>query len=127
MISYICVTTIYIPSIWNIEVPPKVQLLLWLMAYNKLMILDNQKTGGIEKPPCCQFCEEPKTIQQIFFNCAIAKVMWDHYTCRFLEFKVANDHFILPLIVNGPVGKSLVRPSKWTSWKKFGQANIILV
>jgi hypothetical protein len=51
-----------------------------------------------------------KLFSKSFFNCAIAKVMWDYYTCRFLEFKVANDHFILPLIVNGPVGKSLVRP-----------------
>jgi hypothetical protein len=65
-ISYRFVTTIYIPSIWNIEVPPKVQLLLWLMAYNKLMILDNPKIG-VEKPPCCQFCDKRKTIRLIFF------------------------------------------------------------
>jgi hypothetical protein len=41
IISYKGVTPVYIPAIWGIVVPPKIQLFLWLLAYNKLAIVDN--------------------------------------------------------------------------------------
>jgi hypothetical protein len=39
IISYRGITPIYIPAVWNIVVPPKVQLFMWLLSHNKLDIV----------------------------------------------------------------------------------------
>jgi hypothetical protein len=40
----------HIPAIWNIVVPPKLHLFLWLLAHNKLAIVDNLNKKGFSKP-----------------------------------------------------------------------------
>jgi hypothetical protein len=37
IISYRGVTPLYIPAVWNIRVPPKIHLFLWLLSHNKLV------------------------------------------------------------------------------------------
>jgi hypothetical protein len=44
---------IHIPAIWNIVVPPKIQLFLWWLSYNKLATVDNLNKRGIQKPVQC--------------------------------------------------------------------------
>jgi hypothetical protein len=39
IINYRGITPIYIPAVWNIVVPPKVQLFMWLLSHNKLDIV----------------------------------------------------------------------------------------
>jgi hypothetical protein len=56
VISYRGVTPIYIPAIWSIVVPPKIQLFLWL-SHNKLAIVDNLNKKGFKKPGQCCFCD----------------------------------------------------------------------
>jgi hypothetical protein len=41
IINYRGVKPVYIPAIWKIGVPPKVQLFLWLVSHNKLATVDN--------------------------------------------------------------------------------------
>jgi hypothetical protein len=38
IINYRGITPIYIPAVWNIVLPPKVQLFMWLLSHNKLDI-----------------------------------------------------------------------------------------
>jgi hypothetical protein len=46
----------YIPTIWNIGVPPKIQFFLWLLSHNKLATFDNLNRKGTSKPEQCYFC-----------------------------------------------------------------------
>jgi hypothetical protein len=41
IINYRGVKPIYIPAIWSVMVPPKIQLFLGLLSYNKLATIDN--------------------------------------------------------------------------------------
>jgi hypothetical protein len=41
VISYRGTTPLYIPVVWNICVPPKIHLFLWLLSHNKLATVDN--------------------------------------------------------------------------------------
>jgi hypothetical protein len=65
----------YIPTIWNIGVPPKIQLFLWLLSHNKLATFDNLNRKETSKPEQCCFCSENESIRHLFFECAVARVM----------------------------------------------------
>jgi hypothetical protein len=83
LISYRGVTPMYILAIWNIRVPPKIQLFLWLLSHNKLARVDNLNRKGMSKPEQCSFCNENESIRHIFFEFIVARVMWQ-YTNEFL-------------------------------------------
>jgi hypothetical protein len=70
VIGYRGVTPMYIPAIWNIKVPPKIQLFIWLLSHNKLATVDNLNKNGMSKPERCCFCSENESIRYLFFECS---------------------------------------------------------
>ena len=66
----------YIPAMWSIKTPPRVQVFLWLLSHNKLMTKDNLAKRGIEKAPECVYCYEKESITHLFFECVVAKQIW---------------------------------------------------
>jgi hypothetical protein len=110
VISYRGVTPMYIPSIWNIKVPPKIQLFLWLLSHNKLVTVDNLNRKGMSKPEECCFCNEKETIKHLFFECVVAKTIW-RYTSEFVGWEIGVDYFSVA--------------SKWIHKEKFYSANVI--
>jgi hypothetical protein len=87
IISYRGVTPMYIPAIWN----KKIQLFLWLF-HGKLATVDNINRKGKCKPEQCCFCNEKESIDHLFFDCAVAKVMWG-FTSEFLGWEIRLDYF----------------------------------
>jgi hypothetical protein len=77
-INFKGVQPVYIPALWKVIVPPRIQILLWLMSNNKLLTVDNLAKRGIVKPEECQFCCEKETIHHIFFDCVVAKKIWSY-------------------------------------------------
>lgn len=49
IINFRRVKQIYIPSIWSVIIPPKVQVFLWLVSHNKIMTRDNLKKRKMNK------------------------------------------------------------------------------
>ena len=45
IINFGGVTPVFIPAVWQICVPPRLHIFLWLLAQNKLMTRDNLKKG----------------------------------------------------------------------------------
>jgi len=39
---------VYIPSVWKVTFPPRIQIFLWLLSHNKLMTKYNLLKRGIE-------------------------------------------------------------------------------
>jgi hypothetical protein len=76
IIGYRVVTHVFIPSIWKVGVPPKIQLFLWLPSHNKLATVDNLNKKGFKKPEQCCFCCENESIIHLFFECGVAKAIW---------------------------------------------------
>ena len=77
VINFGGVQPVFIPSVWMINVPPRIQIFLWLLPHNKLMTKDNLFRRWIEKSKECMFCSEEETISHLFFDCVIPKVIWD--------------------------------------------------
>jgi hypothetical protein len=74
VINFRGVQPVYIPSVWKINVPPRIQIFLWLLSHNKLMTKDNLLKRGIEKPKECMFCLEEETISHPFFIVLLLKL-----------------------------------------------------
>ncbi|KAK1648329.1 hypothetical protein QYE76_066134 [Lolium multiflorum] len=43
IINFGGVQPVYIPAVWNLHIPPRVYIFLWLLCHNKLMPRDNLK------------------------------------------------------------------------------------
>lgn len=110
IINFRGVLPIFVPVVWKIEIPPKIQMFLWLQAHNRLMTVDNLLRRGIVKPRSCQFCKEDESIAHLFFECVVAKAMWE-IASRFLEV---------------PIGVNFENiATKWLDHKKYGIMNVI--
>jgi hypothetical protein len=91
VISFRRVTLVYLSAISNIVVPPKIHLVLWLLANNKLAIVDNLNKKGLGKPVQCSFCNEAETINHLFFECVVAKTIWSMMS-EVLECDIGMDY-----------------------------------
>jgi hypothetical protein len=72
-------------------VPPKIHFVLWLLAHNKLAIVDNLNKKGLGKPVQCSFCNEAETINYLFFECVVAKTIWSMMS-EVLECDIGMDY-----------------------------------
>ena len=79
VINFRGVQPVFVPAVWNIKVPPKIQVFHWLLSNNKLMTIDNLAKRGVDKPKNCRFCDEIETINHLFFQCVVAKKIWAYF------------------------------------------------
>jgi hypothetical protein len=70
------VQTVDIHYVWKIKVPPKIQFFLWLAFYRKLLTRDNLSKRQHVDDPTCVFCNEIKTCDHLFCECAVAVAAW---------------------------------------------------
>lgn len=66
VINFRGVRPVFIPSVWKIQILPRVQVFLWLLSHNKLMTADNLIKRNIFKPLRSQFCNENESIPHCF-------------------------------------------------------------
>jgi hypothetical protein len=110
IINYRGVKPVYIPAIWKIGVPPKIQLFIWLLSHKKLATVDNLRKRGINKPDQCSLCNEKESIMHLFFECVVAKVIWG-YVGEFLGVDIGKDYLLIA--------------TKWLQEKRNCDVNII--
>jgi hypothetical protein len=110
IINYRGITPMYIPALWSVPVPPKIQFFLWLLSHNKLATVDNLNKKGMKKPEKCVFCEENESISHLFFECSVGKFIWKTVS-EFLGMEVGADYTSIA--------------SKWLSKKNFAVVNVI--
>jgi hypothetical protein len=77
VINFRGITHIYLPAIWKLKIPPRVQVFLWLFSHNKIMTRDNLRARGIPKPMECEMCSEFETVQHLIFECTMYRALWD--------------------------------------------------
>ena len=120
IINFRGVQPIYIPAVWSIKVPPRVQVFLWLLSHNKLMTKDNLAKRGIEKPPDCVYCTDKETMDQLYFGCVVAKQIWRRVSIL-LSIDLGSDYLSIsrfwPANKKHTVLNSICACIIWTSWK----------
>jgi hypothetical protein len=60
-----------VTPVWKLQIPPKVQIFLWLMSRNKLVTRDNLKK--IDNPDDLVFYIDDETELHIFHDCIVAR------------------------------------------------------
>jgi hypothetical protein len=62
--------------LWKIKVPQKKEFFMWFLHKKVMLTKDNlikRKWQGDEK--CC-FCDHKETVQHLFIECPLAKMVW---------------------------------------------------
>lgn len=65
----------YVSTMWQIKVPPRVHFFLCLLSKNRNLTRDNVNIRKILDDLTCLFCSELETRQHLFFDCVVAKQM----------------------------------------------------
>ena len=77
VISFRGVQPIHTPVVWKLNIPPRIQVFLWLLSNNKLLTRDNlSKRRNVENKSCL-FCAEPESVNHLFFGCCVAANIWN--------------------------------------------------
>ena len=76
IINFRGVRPLYLPAVWDLKVPPRIQVFLWLFSQNKIMTRDNLRKRGIQKPLECEMCWEIEYVYHLFFECVVARELW---------------------------------------------------
>jgi hypothetical protein len=76
LINFRGVKPIYLPPVWDLKIPPRIQVFLWLFSQNKIMTRDNLRRG-IAKPLECSMCKEIEPLTHLSFDCIVSHLLWD--------------------------------------------------
>jgi hypothetical protein len=58
-------------------VPSRIYIFLWLLANNKTLTRDNLEKRRELNDKICLFCTEVETISHLFYECCVAKRIWE--------------------------------------------------
>jgi hypothetical protein len=120
IVNFRGVQPVYIPSVWKLKIPPRVHVFLWLLFYNKLLTRDNLHKRQEIPELCCVFCLEEESIPHLFFECVVARKLWEHIAritriCKQVDLLaitrlwICEKTHIIPNIVHAAV--------LWSLWK----------
>ncbi|WVZ60403.1 hypothetical protein U9M48_010430 [Paspalum notatum var. saurae] len=62
--------------IWKGKIPPKIKIFLILLEKGVILTRDNMVRRKWKGDPICSFCDELETINHLFFDCPVTKVVW---------------------------------------------------
>jgi len=84
------VSPIHIPAVWQLSIPPRVHIFLWLLYNNKLLTRDNLQKRRDVADKTCLFCCEEETVNHLFFDCCVASLTWNYISIE-LGVQVGSD------------------------------------
>jgi hypothetical protein len=62
--------------IWKLKVPPKISISMWFLHRKVILRKENLIKRKWQGNTVCCFCDKEETIQHLFFECPLAKVIW---------------------------------------------------
>jgi hypothetical protein len=65
VISFRGIKQVHVPSVWNIKIPPRVHIFLWLLINNRVLTRDNLAKRRKLEDESCLLCSEKKTSQHL--------------------------------------------------------------
>src|SRR3989337_991643 len=62
--------------IWKVKVPLRIKIFMWFVHKRVILTKDNLlKQRWVGSARCC-FCDQDETIQCLFIDCPLAKLLW---------------------------------------------------
>jgi hypothetical protein len=80
VINHRGVVPVYVLAVWKLKIPPRVQILLWLITKNKALTRNNLAKRREVTDKTCLFCNEAEFVKHLFFECCVAKEIWARIT-----------------------------------------------
>jgi hypothetical protein len=77
VVNFRGVTPNFLPAVWKLNVPPRIQFFLWLVSQNKILTRDNLGKRRNVDDPTCLFCKEPESVDHLLFGCVVASRTWE--------------------------------------------------
>jgi hypothetical protein len=68
---------IYTLVMWKVHVPPRIHVFLSLLANNKTLTRDNLAKRRNVDDKSCMFCSENETVMHLFYECCVARNLWE--------------------------------------------------
>ncbi|KAE8660747.1 Protease Do-like 7 [Hibiscus syriacus] len=112
--------------IWRGLVPPRVEVFMWQVVYNRLAVKQELQRRGVSAivDVACPFCkEEVESSAHLFFTCTVAWNLWNKFlkiwgVCSVLQdnaqsFMVAWEEMVL----NSKIWSFIPGVVLWTIWK----------
>ena len=62
--------------IWKLKIPLKIKIFLWYLKRGVILTKDNLSRRNWQGSQQYYFCQEDETIQHIFFDCCITRLVW---------------------------------------------------
>jgi hypothetical protein len=62
--------------IWKIKVPLKIKVFMWFLHCKVIWTKDNLVKRNWNGNESCCFCDNKESIQHLFFECPLAKIIW---------------------------------------------------
>lgn len=62
--------------VWNLNIPPRIHVFLWLMSNNKILVRNNLAKRQHVNDKTCLLCGEDETVAHLFFECVVAQRVW---------------------------------------------------
>ena len=75
-ITFRGVLPIFIPAMWKLKVPPRIYFFLWLLSKELKCLLEKILARKNLDDTNCVFCTEKESVEHIFFECVVAKQLW---------------------------------------------------
>jgi hypothetical protein len=75
---------------WKAKVPLKIKIFIWYLWKGVILTKDNLAKRQRKGCTRCCFCSEQETIQHLFFDCPMARLMWIAISATFGITKPAN-------------------------------------
>ena len=69
--------------LWKVKIPARIKFFMWLMEKNSILTRDSLVKRGWVGDKGCPFCGHAESINHLFFNCSMAKVLWNILICTF--------------------------------------------
>lgn len=67
--------------LWQLKLPLKIKIFLWLMLKNSILTKDNLLRRGWAGCEQCHFCLAKETVDHLFFRCTAARFIWQVVIC----------------------------------------------
>jgi hypothetical protein len=68
---------VHVHSVWKLKIPPKIHFFLWLVVHNKILTRNNLVKRQSVDDLTYVFCNDLETCTHLFFECVVAKVVWE--------------------------------------------------
>lgn len=81
----------FIHAVWKLNIPPRVQMFLWLLSSNRLLIRDNLAKRREVSDPSCLFYAESESILHLFFDYYVASNVW-RFISELLQINVSGSY-----------------------------------